>query len=540
MANILAKPIRKLLGIPPVNDPDVQEEDIAQGNLTGGMIADLNPENLQDNQAVLLKNMWIRDDKPTRRGGTILFTPAKPNSIKVLGVSSFINDAGANKIVRHTKSTVHYIASGWQNIAPAIALNGGDTDLFKSFSFLDDYYFFNNGKDPIQKIDFGLNTCAKVGNAPTYKRYFTFFNRIVGINLQNPGTSPIQVGWSGDLNPTVWDTVTDISAGSVPLADSSEDESDFLVDGVGFDDVAVIIRQRSVWFATKQASASNPFYFFNKFPGVGCTCPFSVAHMPNGVIFFDIGTRDIWVVKTDGNLESIGFGVRRQIAAAIQNPDTVFSSFKKNEREFTICVQSTATAIVKEWTYSFISKSWVYAERDSVTCIEDLNNGFAALTIDELIGTIDGLSTSIDGLATPTPNIPRRVYGRSDGEILAESDTIAIDQIISALPSQYVTDIQSKVYDPGTANLQLAKFYSTIKPSSAGTIQLYFSKDEGNTFTLVHTFTISSNDIGKPITLMHKKMYVGGRVMWRLVSSDCQYLQYNYYLKGYKAAQQTR
>src|SRR5690606_38652402 len=248
---------------------------IVGSKVSMGMITSLDPEDIPNEAVIDAANIRVRYDKTSRRPGTNLLEPTKPDSNTILKLYNFKRNSGDQDFIRFTADGLYRRgASSWIPIVGT--LTGSVTDRYSVVTAFDKLVFSNNGVDNIQVVDISTDTFAPLGNAPRYKYITAFANRIIGAYYNETGTeNPAQVGWSADQLITEWDPLTDISAGSGPLIESPGDLADFITGIQGFTNVLVITRERSIWLATKNPSASQPLNFFCAIPGIGCGCPHS-------------------------------------------------------------------------------------------------------------------------------------------------------------------------------------------------------------------------------------------------------------------------
>lgn len=538
--------MRKPLSGIAVPDPkQLEETQIFYADaLDGGHFPDMNPAKVPPNGLSLLKNGVIRDGRVKRRPGTSIFSPAKPNSNKVMYVIDFVDSSGNLRIVRHTRNSVHYAGSTWTNVTGSLA--GADTDQIRSLVVNYNYLFTNNGIDQIQLVNFGANTFAPLSaNAPKVKRAFGFNHRVVGLNVSSgPApytvTNPAQVVWSGLDNYPQFDFSLDTSAGFKLLVDTPDDTSDFLMDGFGFDNVAVLLRQHSLWFMLPQPISTDPFNIFCKYPKIGCVCDYGACDIDNGVMFPDLAHKDVYKLDIQWNENYQGYSiegiaspaVKRFLMNNIKNPAKVFSSYDTIEKEYTLFVPSETSNQVNSYTFNAISKSWVYGEHDSISCVMDVGNMLGSRSIDELVGTIDGLGGSIDSLSSPTATLPVRLEGTLSGDILVVNPDVPIDVVYGTTPSTFEQEVRGRTIDLPSQTQEVTSVFYTIIPQNIGTIVEEWSRDDGTTWPIKKTFTIISSMLFKPLLLTFRRNLHTNRFMSRLRSSNVAFDILDYEVMG--------
>lgn len=482
------------------------------------MIVQLDSADIPNSALQLAQNAAVRFDKTSRRYGCTLLTPGKPDSLPVLAITTIKKKVGTVFTVRFTRSSLFRLGTSvWTAITGTLA--GSDTDRIQAVNVLDELIFANNGVDPIQKVDFGTDTFAQLGNAPAYRYITGFYNRAVGAALR--GVNEVQVGWSADGVINEWDPGINETAGFSPILESPSDLSDFITGIFAFTNNMIMLREQSIWVVTKQPIPTNPFNFYAAFPGIGCDAPNSVGVIPNGLCWLDTRTRTIWAFSPGSAPERIGFNIERDLLKGIDNPLNCFGSYSSINNEYTVCLPVAATTVVKEWTYNFNTKSWVYGERNLTSCVEDLDLGTGGITIDELIGTIDDLIGTIDDLSPSNIIVNTRAFGRTDGEIMYE-DRVA--QTDAGTP--FTTIIDSKSFVLPTQEQTIVEVKLELFINVGGDIQIWYSKNGGATdasYKLQRTISLANQILGKPFLITIKRPQRCRKFAWRIVSSSGQY-----------------
>lgn len=497
----------------------------AESRLNAGMINQLDPADIPSGACQLIQNGAVRYDKTSRRYGCTLLTPAKPDALPVLALTFIRKKDGTPFTVRFTRSSV--FSRGGLSWTPIVGtLSGVDKDRIQAVNVLDELIFSNNGADEIQKIDFGALTFADLGNAPKYRYVTGFYNRAVGAALRD--VNEVQVGWSADGVIDEWDPLVNETAGFSPILESPSDLSDFITGIYAFTNNMILLREQSIWIVTKQPIPTNPFNFYAAFPGIGCDSPNSVGVIPNGLAWLDTRTKTIWAYSPGSSPERIGFNIERDLLKGIDDAGNCFGSYSSVNNEYTICLPVAASDTVREWTYNFNTRSWVYGERKFTSCIEDLDLGTGGITIDELVGTIDELIGTIDDLSPSNINVNTRIFGRTDGEIMYEDKVAETDA-----GTTFTTIIDSKSFSLPTLEQNVCEYKLELFINVGGAIGIYFSKNGGATddsFKLVRTIAKGSLQQGKPQIITIKRPQKCRKFAWRLVAIEGQFDVINYEL----------
>lgn len=530
----------KLISTPNPNkldsrDPPHEEtlQLLQSGVMNGGLVTQYEPKNIEPNQLTEATNCDIRDDKTQRSSGYTIFTPTKPDNNSVIKLVSYKQFDETVQLVRFTPTGDPYVWSSgaWTQITGA-GLNGLITSLISGLSFNDSFYF-GNQIDPLQIIDFAASTYANAGNAPSYKYWCVFNDRIVGFNRYDPATpNPIELGWSGDFNPTEWNPLVDISAGSKPLIDTPKDFSDEGTGLFSFTDVMVLTRMNTIWVAAKQAIATDPFYCYTEVKSMGCDAPRSIQPIPNGLCFYSRKFNNIFVYSIGNPTpQPIGDKVRSDIVSAINNnangADSLFSTYDADKYEYIICVPSDSSPTALQWKFNFINQAWSANTIDNVSYVESIDFAAEQATINDLIGTIDSLTGTIDELSPETTST-FLFYGKTDGNILIEANTI--DTVGSDVRSTIIT---SKLMQVPLNVTFITQLHLEIKAKINSTLLVYYSKDGGNKFILYKTVSITGTDVNKNKRYTFMKNIRATSYQWKIVCSSGLFDLYKYYIYHY-------
>lgn len=532
---------------------DLESFKFVEARVNGGMITNIDSADIDKNALQEARNARVRLDKTISRPGNILVTPTKPDANPVLGFTLFKSKLDVSYLLRFTRDSVNIQNVGsWSALTGTLA--GADSDKFRFASVLDQFVFANNGVNNLQVIDFNASSFGNLGNAPKYRYVTGFFNRVVG--AARAGESEVEVGWSGDGNSPEWDPTVDESAGSSPIVESTSDLSDFITGIFGFTNVMILVREHSIWLATKQPVAQNPFNFYAAVSEIGCDSPYSIAPGANGLFFFDRRTGSVWYFTPGNNPERIGQPIDNVLVAGVDDPKSIFGSYSPINNEYTVCVPRSGGKLISTYTFNTITKAWVYDEIYGITCINDTPSATATVTIDQLPGTIDLLQGTIDGLS-PTQKIKStRFYGRDDGEILQEDDIATTDPMhLDQQPNpefpiiatySFETRIVSKTFNLPELDMYFAEIVLEYIAQDGGTFFLDYSKSGGaagegmknnpdvaGDWILAKTITPKPNKLGLPQLLRFVKQLKCRRMAWRLRGFDARFQILSYEVHAY-------
>lgn len=523
MARLYSEPVK--MGGP--RTPDMRMEKFAEARLNQGMVTMVDPADIPLGAMQLVKNATVRFDRTARRSGSILLLPVKPNSNPVLKFAYIKKQDGVGYSIRMTPTTLHYRGVGvWTALAGALA--GTVKDRFNTTTVLDDFVFSNNGANVIQKADFTANTFAPLGNAPAYRYITGFYNRVVGFARR--GVSEVEVGWSADGVITEWNPLTNESAGSTPLLESPSDLSDFGTGLFSSTNVMILLREKSVWLATKQPIPQNPFYFHAAIPNIGCDSPFSAALIGDGLAWMDRRTRTVYAYSPGSAPEPIGRPIEKTLIDSIEDPQLIFSSFDPINDEYSVCIPMVGSKYVLVWTFNRRSKAWAMNEYYAVTCMEDVElvqGGTASATSIDSLGDVpmDDLEGAMDDLgmaATASESFPTRIIGRDDGSIAENAFEATLDAPHTDFPlgHNYETKLVSKAFVVPQDDIYIAEIVIEYQSNRGGTFKLEYSKNGGATETSWKLAKeITPTILGEPRLLYWRKFVRSRRFAFRLTTS---------------------
>jgi hypothetical protein len=491
-----------------VNTPQYPE--IKVPIFQGGLNSEDDPTDIADDAFVQADNIILRNSRVTRISGRSLVTPARPNNLPVTSLVSLQEFSGNLIQLRITAQTIHRRTSvSWVQIDPATTPFSLAPNNIVS---VDNRHFFSTqGNMPIQEIDLTTDEYLGLGNAPRYRFITAFGDRLIGLWNETIG-SPVEVGWCGNLNYDEWDPLVDPSAGSVPLVESQSDYADFSTGIYGFADKLLILKERSVWLASKTGAGTNPFYFYVTSPSFGCDTPTSVQKVPNGIVYYDRRTNNVYTFDVNNPTPvPIGDNVRDEIQLAITTPDSVFSAFDSVQLEYHIGVISSETSVVNIWTYSFRNQGWWKEVTNGVSCVSSLNFAIPTTLIQDLAGNIVSLAGTISSLGTSGYPTPTNFYGMANGDIEIPDDTVS---------TGYTTNLRSKTWvAPQNNDFFVQRMTFTYEVLATGSFTISYSKDNGLTYATYKTVTLNNADIGKRLIVNCVKPVKARQFNWFIAST---------------------
>lgn len=509
-----------------------------ESRINQGMITMIDAADIPTGALQVARNANVRFDRTSRRFGTKLFTPPRPDNQPVLASYLYRKNDGDSFFLRFTPSTLNYISGGgsWIPVTPGAggSMLGGLKDRFNIVTAFDRCFFTNNGVDVIQEFDSASGNYIALGDAPQVKYLTAFYNRLVGANVVGGiNDDPTALVWSQDAGITgigleEWDgTVLPNTAGREPLIDSPSDLADYITGVFGFTNYMIILREHSIWIAQKNPIPTNPFASSNVFPGLGCNCPDTACITLSGITWADRLSGSVWTYTPGSEPEPIGRPIERDLMKGIDDPLNSFASYDPISQEYSVCIPQTAFNYVKAWKFNFRTKAWTYSEYEDVCSIDDPSIATGVITIDDLGDLpIDELVGTIDELGPTSDPVPIRVFGTKHGEIIVEDETTYTDppvQDSANITGSFKTELVSKAFSLPTDEGYFAEVRIGYIPISAAPMSLYYSKDGGVTWNLTpKTITPAAATIGKSCLFRLVKLIKTRRFAWKLVMDDGQ------------------
>lgn len=500
-----------------------EEQLFASATLSKGMITVIDRANIPDEALSLAQNVRVRSDKTSRRTGTTLFAPAKPNGNPVLRLLDYKVGLTSRTLLRVAPPTIHRMdGAAW------IALTGALTSGIASPIFIAlvlDKLILANGVDKLQLINMDTNSFGDLSATAPRARFVTgAFNRVVCASIGDSIDGLITVAWSGDENFTVFDPAADISAGFSPIIDSPSDKADFITGGIfSFNNIIVLLRNSSVWLATKNPVASNPFNFFNAVPGIGCDIPSSVALDKDGLFWLDSTTRTVWAYVPGSAPEDIGFSITKELFTNFMNPERVAGAYYSDEQEYRVSVPQ-ADGTRKLWIYNKRTKAWTVDLYDDIASLATFGVLSGYTSYDAAAGTYDAAVGTYDGASANPVQKPTMYIGKNNGDIGYEDAAVQTDYL-----GNYTMDIRSKEFFAPNNDVVVSKIKLEYTVQVNGQISLYYSKD-GISWILSKTIN-TAGPTTRTQLLKHQRAVRCRRIMWRVVAVNGQYDFLNYEIR---------
>lgn len=390
-------------------------------DLTKGMVTSLPRKETTPESGLVVRNARTRQGWVGRRPGTRLYENAElPDGNPVLKLVTFMSSGGAVYLLRITRGGVHiWSVNGWKEIAGYSSPIDVRISVTQTFNRM----FFTDGRRPWM-IDFDRLALTRINDAP-YGQFVTGFgDRLLVANIISNGTRiPNGLAWSENLQPTRF---SGLSAGQGTLMQGSSDFSDDITGIFGMEQEAIILRKRSIWVASRQAFASNPFRFVNAIAGYGCDLPYTAVQVPGGVIYADQFTKGVYFYQIGGTPQKISGQIEDDIFEDLWTLQYADASFDPYENEYhlglTYNIGGDTEWISRTWVYALKDGAWSYDDGPKVSTIGVVTTPSPFISIDDLLGVIDTLPGTIDSLGgSPFTARPVLFKGTQFGEVLEQT-----------------------------------------------------------------------------------------------------------------------
>lgn len=505
--------MRTLRGIlPKIQTPE--DVPLSQARISGGMNTRLDPADLDPSAGVLAENAVVTADYTQRAMGTTALAGTKPDSKPVLMYTQWDRFDGTTVRLRFSEDKVSkYSAGAYTDLTGTI--NGSATDGIRftvASDATNDYFIFtNNGADEIQVLNSTATTFADLGNSAKYKYVCAFFNRIVAANLAGASPNPTLVAWSGDLNFTQWNSATDISAGSTPLVEAQADYADPITGLFAFASVMLILRERSLWLATKRPVASNPFAFQAAFPSVGCDTPGSATQTRNGICWYDLRSNEVYYYQVGQSPVAIGTPIKDTIIGAITDKDKVWGSYDYVKNTYKLTIPSDTTTLTQIYEFNFDAQAWTIRTENNAYGFYPIDGGASRIIYDQIVGTyaqLSAASATYDdiGLLAATP--PKNYIGYTDGSLRYEEEQDS---------GSGTFHWKSKVFRIPKDDQMITKLMILFEPTRAGAMDIYYRRNGGNR---VLAKTVSFNAVQGRTRAYIKKLVRANDYQFEIESSS--------------------
>jgi hypothetical protein len=336
-----------------------------------------------------------------------------------------------------TKTTLYYwntTTLAWTDVTTGTPWTGTDNDPW-SFTTYDDDVYMSNGVDKIYTWNDPSGPDVAVVAASEPARYLiTYAGRILAAHTtESSVVHADRLRWSAHLDPTVWDSVANPSAGFTETFDWPGP-----ITGLSALAPHAFIHKRDAIIRVTETGLLTPAFAFQKVSEIGAAEGRTIAQI-RGHAFF-MGTDDVYIFN-GSDVEPIGEPIRKELYAVLNREHIrkAFAFLIPEVNEYWLCVPTGGNTWPNTvYRYNWAEKTWardsfeatahtsLQSGSNEVIIIDRGANPIPPEDLDDVFDTIDDWITPIDsGLSGADIFIP--VIGRSNLQPYTVSDTVITD-----------------------------------------------------------------------------------------------------------------
>jgi hypothetical protein len=243
---------------------------------------------------------------------------------------------------------------------------------------------------------------------------------------------------------------------------------------------------------------------------VGCDTPNSATQIPNGIIWYDFRSNDVYLYQVGAAPQAIGGPIKNDILGAITNKNLVWGSFDRTNNTYFLTIPSETTAVTKTFVFDLDTQSWSYDERDSVYGTYPVDGGAGRLTYGQLTGTYAQIAAANAnyGVLGATQETPASIfYGYDDGALGKEQD-------FDTMSEEFVWE--SKIFRSPVGDLMVSRLMLLYHPFRNGSLLLEYRRNGG---AWVNYKTLTFNAVQGRTRGYITKLIRANEFQWRIRSS---------------------
>lgn len=490
----------------------IPTKEVPINDVTPGMVTTPPREKRPGGSALLARNARCRDYWCGRRPGTSEYIP-KPDSNRVLKVlTAFLPGKDEQYLIRVTNNDIHVSRSldGWQALSGSGLL--GESRIVATQFY--DLVLLATAWTKVIKIDLRTNSYEEIESAPHAKFITSFADRAIAAHVLPESVGGVRIQWSANGDPTEWDPLVDETAGQEDLIASPGDSGDEITGVHALTTEMLILRERSVWIASRQPIAFAPLRFQPLSTNHGCDLPYTAVKVENGVVWADYRSKGVWLFQPGTAPQRISEQIDNELYEDLQNFRWAEGSYDPFNREYHLgLATSTEEDITKVWVYNFKTRAWTFDDGPVITTIGQAVELNDLVMIDELVGVIDLLAGDIDDLSGE--NVVRHSVfkGTSTGEVIAQNYVYDHDWNEALFEFEWQSQNMGSFHRRRT----IQDLMLIIEAPEDGTATLQESKNEVdwvNDKLVTITGSESEQRIGLP-----RRQITGNELYWR-ISTD--------------------
>lgn len=389
----------------PIHLPELPGTGIAEVQEIAGMVSAPQRARRPAGSGTLVRNARCRDYWVGRRPGTSVYMP-KPDGNPVHGVLTVYLPNDIQWLLRITDQDIYGTRSsdGWhQFTSTGNPLTG--TSHIRTSQLLG-YLILATAHTKLIGVDLNNQTYDEIEQAPRAKFVTSFADRIVAANVLDPGFGSTTIKWSANADPFVWSALDDESAGQETLVSSPADTGDDITGLVSLRNLMLILRERSLWIATRNPVAIAPFRFEPLSVGIGCGLPYSVTKVQDAVVWADYRTSAVWMWQPGSAPRKISDVIRSDLFRDLKNFSWAEGAYDpvENEYHLGLATDEDERRIHKVWVFNFNTGQWSYDDGPEITTIGQAVELNDLVMIDELTDDIDDQVADPSDVLKPNPD----------------------------------------------------------------------------------------------------------------------------------------
>lgn len=407
---IMVRPAAATLGFTTPRDerpaqlPDLPPTGSVEAQQLGGMVT-APPRALRPTgSGLVVRNARCRDYWVGRRPGTSVYIE-KPDEFPVHGIVTVYLPNEVVWLIRITDRNIWGTRSldGWYEFSSVGMPLTGTSHIRTTQMY--GYMIVATAHTKLISIDLNKQSYDEIEQAPRARFVTSFADRIVAANILDAGTGSSRVMWSKNADPFIWDPLEHESAGQEDLISSPSDTGDDITGLFAMRNTMVILRERSLWVASRNPVAIAPFRFEALSVGIGCDLPYSAVRVQDAVVWADYRTSAVWMYTPGQPPQKISDTIRNVLYDDLKNFSWAEGAYDPNENEYHLglSVSEDENVIHKVWVYNFNTGQWTYDDGPEVITLGQSLEMTDLVFIDELTGDIDDQIVDLNDPLKPNP-----------------------------------------------------------------------------------------------------------------------------------------
>jgi hypothetical protein len=257
----------------------------------------------------------------------------------------------------HLELTASYTGSG-TGTYKARKVYGVPTNGRWAWATVNDTFCFTNGSVNVQKwtgTDYATNLDATYAVKARY--CIEYANRLILADIvDTDGMTrlPYTIRWSGEGDPTSWDSGTDATAGEADLLETED-----YITGLGkVGSTMVIYKRDNILFASRTGNSNTPFSIpqSEQIRGIGCIAPYSIVEVLGTNAF--LGRDDFYIINANQpepiGRDTIRYNFFEQVSDSEVENVWGFANTLDNQ---VIWIANT-TAGKRAYAWNYVQKEW--------------------------------------------------------------------------------------------------------------------------------------------------------------------------------------